>query len=119
MAIINFNYSAAIGQAAKIDSVATEMQNMAGGLLHGVLDAIRANWRGEAAGLFAGRCESARGEALAQARALREIAENMRSAAKIIKEAEEAALARQRRARQAALARQEALAENSAGKIKI
>lgn len=117
MAIMNFNYSRAISQAQQIESAADEISGSAGARLRSSIGAIGQCWQGDLSTRFTVCCKRADVETVTLAADLRTIARRMREVARIIKAAEEEALARQRRAAAAAAAAA-ALAALAAGLVK-
>jgi WXG100 family type VII secretion target len=97
MAIMNFNYDQAMRQATQIDDAACEMENLSNQTLRGAMDHIGAAWQGGAATEYLRQCDRARDDIRVKASALKETAERLRKAARILKEAEERALEKQRR----------------------
>jgi len=104
MAIMNFNYNLAISQANQVDTVATDMLNVANRDLQNTLDSIGASWQGESAQQFIGYCTTTQTEIRKKAGELQDLARRIREAARIIKEAEERARELQRRREAAAAA---------------
>jgi WXG100 family type VII secretion target len=97
MAIMNFNYERALRQAGQMDEAANEMENLANQKLRGAADHIAAVWQGAAATDYLRYCERIRNDIRVKADSLKETAERIRKAARILKEAEERALEEQRR----------------------
>ena len=91
MAILNFNYNRAINQARQIETIASDMKNTADKDMQTAIDSIGACWQGEASRQFIGYCSGVQADIIKQANDLKNIAVSLRSAAKIIKEAEDKA----------------------------
>jgi WXG100 family type VII secretion target len=102
MAIMDFNYGLAIRQANQVDEIAKEMQNIANRQLQSAVDSIEACWQGDASKQFLGYCTTTQEDIRIQARKLQDLANRVRTVARIIEEAEQRAKEAQRRAAEAA-----------------
>jgi uncharacterized protein YukE len=94
---MNFNYNQAIRQASEIDSIAGDISRAASNQFQSVLDSIGVSWQGATSMQFIGYCSETQDNMKKQASYLHDIAARIRDVAKIIKEAEEAALELMRR----------------------
>jgi uncharacterized protein YukE len=89
--MIQFDYSRAISQAGQIETIASEMRTLASGKVSDAMTAIDASWDGNTSTSFLTHCEGTKTEITATAGTLDGLAGQIREAARIIKEAEEAA----------------------------
>jgi len=96
MAILEFNYNRAIGQAKQIESVANDMLDVSNKQLQTSIDSITACWNGEASKQFLGHCATMQSDIRTQAKTLQDLAKRIRDVARIIKEAEDRAKELQR-----------------------
>jgi hypothetical protein len=94
---MNFNYDQAIRQANKIEEIARDMRNIADQKLRDTIESIGAVWQGNAANLYLRHCGGTRDGISKCAGELMDAAGRMRSAARILHEAEMRALEEQRR----------------------
>lgn len=102
MAIIEFNYNQAISQANQIETVASEMLNVANKQLQTSIDSIGVCWQGDASQQFVKYCSTTQSDIRAEAKKLQDLSKRLREVARIIKEAEERAKEIQRREAEAA-----------------
>jgi uncharacterized protein YukE len=87
--IWNFNYDKAIRQAEQIESVAGHMNSLANSTLSSAIGGVKASWEGYTSEIFVRHCEETKGQILEKALDLAHIAERIREAARILREAEE------------------------------
>ena len=99
---LDFNYSRAISQASQMEDIAREMRSLVTNKLDKTYASINAAWDGECSDSYMSHCWDTSSRLTAKANELDSIASRLRTAARIIKEAEERA--RRLKARKAAAA---------------
>lgn len=90
LVIINFDYAKALGQASTLESIADDMRTLAKNYQNEV-NSMRTEWTGDAANAFAAYCVSMSTQVNTEADELRRTATAIRTTARILHEAEEAA----------------------------
>ena len=96
MAIMNFDYSKAIGQANEVDRIANEMMSISESKLENALESLKNSWSGTSADQFMRYCNRTANDIRNEATKLRDFARRIRRVAKIIEDAEQRAKQAQR-----------------------
>ena len=88
---IKFDYNQTIAQAKQLDELANDMQNQCAKKLGEINENIGAAWTGQASATYRKYVGGVRDDLLKKAKYMRDTAEFLRSAAKKMKAADEAA----------------------------
>lgn len=93
--IQNFNYYEAMRQASRLDEISGSICKLSNNEFNTVIDNIQGSWHGTAANEYVNKCRLLQDKIKSEASHLSELAGRIREIARIIEEAERAALAAQ------------------------